>query len=201
MLSEEKVTRRLQLAAKRTCAWVGWTGSNADSRRLEQLTAWLSRERPAELRAMLRRGVVKFDLAYVGNGAKEYGGDFLVDERHFEVVILHYLFAGWEDHEFAPRPAIGETSYFACSPHHSPRRWRRRLRATGARMIVAFGGLCEVAGSYLAPLRGYRKVDTPFGAIFERVDSLKRASAIDDRRSAPRACSAPRLFRKTRPDG
>jgi hypothetical protein len=153
---------------RKQCAHVGYTGSVADKVRFEEVLGWLRSHRPDELRSYERLGVVKFDLMYQGDPDPLYGSDFLLDRRLFDTVVLHYIFAGWDEMETLRRPAIGEHPYFSVSPKHSPEAWRRRLRACGARRVFAFGGAFEVASFYLLTIRGYQKIVTPFGAVFER---------------------------------
>lgn len=149
------------------CAHVGWTGSTADAWRLVILAGW-THDHPLPGAAATPATVdVKFDLVYEGGPDPRYGADFLTDRRQFEIVVLHHLFAGWSEGERIP--TIGTHLAFSCSPKHSPAAWRRRLRATKARRIVAFGGAFEVASTYLAAIRGYRKIDTPFGAVFDAI--------------------------------
>jgi hypothetical protein len=154
--------RRL-LRSARLVAHVGWTGSRADRERRE-----IVEQHEDALGSELRLGV-KFDLAYQGPPDAQCGADFLRDSRTFDVVVLHWIFGGWDELECArARPAIANHFAFALSDQHSADAWRRRLRRSGAERIYVFGGICEVSGSWLLDIPGYRKRYASFGTIYER---------------------------------
>jgi hypothetical protein len=153
----------------RVRAQVGWTGSGADKRRIDELNRWMATNRAGELASRANElADVKFDLVYEGDPSPLYGKDFLTDSRRFEIVVLHHIFVGWTELDSPTKPAIGDHPCFACSPIHSPEAWRRRLRASGAQRIFAFGANFEVASSFLLAIPGYQKVVTSFGAVYER---------------------------------
>lgn len=145
-------------------AHVGWTGCPADRARVDALEQ------------VIPAGAcdVKFGLAYCGGPDRRYGADFLVDERPFDVIVIHRVFVGTPTpepvgHGFAT--LLREHDFFAVSPLQSPEAWRRRIVASGARRVIAFGGSTEVAEAYLAPIPGYARADTltiPDGVVFER---------------------------------
>ena len=158
MRTLQRTTRR-----KACYAHVGWTGSIGDRVRMDRVTQW------SAAHAHATRSVdVKYDLTYAGPSDPRFGADFLTDERSYDVVILHHLFAGWGSEEPHTRPAVAEHFCFGMSPRQSPAAWRARLRASGARRIFAFGTGTEVAADYLGSIRGYRRTRTSFGAIYER---------------------------------
>lgn len=79
------------------------------------------------------------------------GRDFLQENNDYDVVILHMVYSPPD------RSYIGKhDSIFNVSNLHNPRNWRRRLIATGAKYIFAFGDDDEVSGRYLGHLAGYR---------------------------------------------
>jgi hypothetical protein len=115
-------------------------------------TVWLSRHRK-ELLAGARPTHDFIDLIR--------GRDFLTENNQYDVVILHFIWAGltkgvcrdFLEREFGKRGARS----FAMSPFHSPEKWRERLAATGAQVIIAFGGGGEVATAYVGTIPGYTK--------------------------------------------
>jgi hypothetical protein len=162
-------------------AHVGWTGSHTDKARLEIVAQWMT-DHPYPPTCAVRsnpRIDVKFDLSYEGDRHPLYGADFLTDSRRFHIVVLHYLFAGWTEAEELTKATLLEglpdfaVARLRSSSHHAPDAWRRRLRATGAHRVCAFGGADEVASTFLAEIPGYNKRVTSFGAVFDKLPTTR----------------------------
>lgn len=125
----------------RSVAHVGWTGSAEDHIRLMTVRK-LAHDWEFTL-------TDPFDAALDLNA----GRDFLMEETVYDAVILHFIFRGAG---FGTPPGAGDRrGVLAVSPLASWGSWTRRLIATRAQFIVAFGGPAEVGGSYLGPLNGY----------------------------------------------
>lgn len=92
----------------------------------------------------------------------QHGRDFLIEKETYDIVILHFLFRGG----FAVAPARLQCKELAYSPHASWASWRRRLVATRAKLIFAFGGSTEVSGSYLVDLPGYKSFHEDQFSVF-----------------------------------
>jgi hypothetical protein len=79
------------------------------------------------------------------------GRDFLAEDRQYDIVVLHFVFR--DAHRVAKEWA--EAPELRVSPRASWEAWRRRLSASGARLIVGMG---EVGGGYIVTLDGYESV-------------------------------------------
>jgi hypothetical protein len=74
------------------------------------------------------------------------GRDFLIEDKQYDVVVLHYIF----------NPKLSTNlGMFAQSPHHSIDRWINRLIDSRAQVIVTFGGYTEVSQCTIGPISGY----------------------------------------------
>ena len=96
-----------------------------------------------------------------------YGRDFLVERRKYDLVITHSIFTwkyGRVIKETNLKPADLENPHFrelSTSKHHSKERWLSRLRSCGARYI----GVCE---GQPAAMSGWELGDIPGYEILKR---------------------------------
>jgi hypothetical protein len=185
MKTKRSVVRRAQ---------VGWTGSHQDRDRLFSVMAWMVDNRRDGLKSKAKMADTKFDLIYEGEPTDEYGRDFLLDDRSFDVVILHWLFIGWDEMELpAERPTIAEHWAFSTSERHNPKAWRERLARCGAERIFIFGGSTEVHGSWIGSIPGYTRHYASFGVVYERNDLVPSQTPLPpQRRTFPTAPGMPR---------
>lgn len=114
-------------------AHVGWTGTDADRDRWLAASLWLRRND----RSFARRLCAGRDHGALSEDCIDLNGspprDFLAEDAGYDVVLTHHL---WGYPGLATAADAGPT---ACSPHHSPAAWRRRLRSSGARYLFLFG--------------------------------------------------------------
>src|SRR5258708_7928951 len=129
-------------------AHVGWTKSYEDFERLElfrQYTLSMGLPDYTNLKPVF------FDLSK--------GKDFLKDIDKYRAVVLHFVFRGG----FCINQDIQvPSSPLRISPMSSWGEWRKRLTTTEADVIVAFGGVSEVNGSFLVDIPGYGKIKKEF---------------------------------------
>ena len=122
-------------------AHVGDIGSSRDTSMRIIATDWLSRKG----KGLLKGRKVKHDFIDLSGGR-----DFLRESQRYDVVILHFLWAG---ETLTHSDALKRMTI--TSPDHSPQKWRERLAATGATVILAFGGSSEVARVFIGNIDGY----------------------------------------------
>jgi hypothetical protein len=123
-------------------AHVGDVGSSRDMTMRIVSVAWISRHR----NDVLLSAKPLHDFIDLSGGR-----DFLAEDLKYDVVILHYL---WALDTIDVTPAFRQAT--ATSPHHSQERWRERLAATDAEVIIAFGGGNEVARAFIGDIEGYK---------------------------------------------
>ncbi len=87
------------------------------------------------------------------------GRDFLMEEKKYEVVVLHFLFRGGlgifnNGGSKGQRNTVPQLRYSTEANWVS---WVHRLRRSEARLIFAFGGLHEVSGDYLNNIADYSR--------------------------------------------
>lgn len=143
----------------KTIAHVGHTGTPADSLRLMEVITWMA-DNGYDL--PYRPGSDFLDL--------RHGRDFLAEEKCYDVVVLHFLFRGGFGIPFGVTMKGHQGKQLSTSPLATWSAWRRRLVASNALLVFAFGGLAEVSGTYLCNLNGYRvhKVRTEQQDAFSR---------------------------------
>jgi hypothetical protein len=78
--------------------------------------------------------------------------DFLLEDHKYDIVIVHYIWAGLPLHHTTLTARVTATSAV-----QSPEKWRERLAGTEASLIFAFGGGTEVALRYIGDIPGYAK--------------------------------------------
>jgi hypothetical protein len=136
-------------------AHVGYDGSAEDQIRSIIALEWV---------AANKWHIGSFTLDYIN---LHKGRDFLKEDKQHAMVILHFLFRGG----FGIAPDGGGNPQLQHSTEQSWSAWVKRLAATKARLIFAFGGFAEVGGSFLARIEGYQRieVDSNF-SVFVRED-------------------------------
>lgn len=118
---------------------VGFSGSVEDRSRLDLLTLFAN-EHGCDLAKVTES--VAYNLP---------ASDFLQDDQHFDVVVLHFLHA-----RKMPQPCPFHGDYLlSTSPLHSPEAWWERLLLTHAPWIFVFGGPAEICSSWIGTLPGY----------------------------------------------
>jgi hypothetical protein len=89
------------------------------------------------------------------------GRDFLKEERKYDIVCLHYIFAldirTLSQSEKHTALILGVQQY-TVSDIHTPENWRKRLISTEAKSIIVYGQIecdSEVNYKYLGEIDGY----------------------------------------------
>lgn len=118
----------------RTIAHIGWTKTVSDFERAAEVFDWVTANSSAPKKSDF------IDLSK--------GRDFFTEDKRYDVVVLHFIFRGGFGYN-------GKSKELATSPLAGWSQWRKKLIATGATYIFAYGGLAEVGGTYLAHLDGY----------------------------------------------
>jgi hypothetical protein len=80
----------------------------------------------------------------------QWGRDFLLEDKTYDIVTIQFLYS-----ECNEIPSNNQNPYLRGSPIHSPENWRKRLIATNADFIFAFGDFTEVNSLYFGTLEGY----------------------------------------------
>jgi hypothetical protein len=126
-------------------AHVGHTKSSDDRKRFNKVLDFMIDNGGMTLNDWLAAEHDYFDLA-------KNGRDFLAEEKHYDLVILHFIFRGShlpaESSEYIPELRV--------SQHSSWCNWRHRLLKCDADYIFPFGAGTEVSGSFLSLLDGYQ---------------------------------------------
>lgn len=136
----------------RSLANVGWLNNAQDIARMATVFTWLLSH------GFDDEGCVQDDIDL------QHGRDFLAEEREYDVVVLHHLYAD-------PLGLYSASGQLGLSPHHAAEKWRNRLMDTKARAILAFGFSSEIAGAYLGEISGYRMTAEEWGTAYIRIDS------------------------------
>jgi hypothetical protein len=123
-------------------AHVGHTQSPGDVQRSIQALQWCAENN-------IDFGRVVNDFVELRNGR-----DFLLEDREYVAVVLHYLFRGG----FTIKKNGNGNKQLAYSARSSWVAWRNRLMLSGAKLIFAFGGMAEIGGSYIVSLDGYESI-------------------------------------------
>lgn len=136
----------------KTIAHVGHTKTSGDLKRIFTVIEWYERHTG-------ERFSFQGDCLDLNKGR-----DFLLEPNTYDAVVLHFIFRGGFTNLVDKRKAL------KVSPKASWYEWRKRLVATGAKYIFAFGGMAEVGGTFLVDLDGYRSIQVePEFWVFERI--------------------------------
>lgn len=123
---------------------------DSDRSHLDAVTDWLGKNDPQFFEYIVKAPQDHVEL--------DMGRDFLLENRQYDLVILHHIYAAPYGHGNAGGGhGVG---LFRTSPNHSPEEWRTRLSNCGAKYIFAFGGSTEVSGDYLGNIPMYFKVES-----------------------------------------
>jgi hypothetical protein len=156
-------------ADRLTIAHVGHTGTDADRDQFLAMGLWLQRNDEPFYRNMcegLSDGSL-FQDAIDLNGSRPR--DFLTEQCSYDIVVTHNLWG---------LPERATSSATACSPHHSPERWRRRFETSGARYIFMFGSDFN-AGSISRTVPGYQCFSVPAVPLLNVFAALGSCQASD----------------------
>lgn len=125
---------------KNQIAHVGWTDSDEDRDRL-YLTLQHLREFGIDA------GIIQPKFIELWEGQ-----DFLEDQEEYSIIVLHFLFRG-SNHIKQEKQV--KWSPLRISQKSSWVNWRKRLAATNADYIIAFGGMGEIGPSFIVDIPGY----------------------------------------------